>query len=274
MTMRYDVCRGFAGGMFAISLGLFGAAGQMGVAKAADITPAIAPSPQPEPGTPGWTFTFSPYFWAAGMSGKTANFGLPTVDVHESFGDILSDIDFGFMAAGDARYGPYSIMTDIEYARVTTDAATPRGVVASRVGLKTESFSAFIGGGYSVIDEPAGRLDIVGGAKLWSVSTKVDFRGGLLGGVSRTDSATWVDGLIGLRGMYNITPKVYLTAWGLIGAGGADIDWDALAGVGYKVNDRISAVLGYRAMGVNFSNDHLTYNVVEHGPIIGMVVHF
>ncbi|TXI00580.1 MAG: hypothetical protein E6Q76_18220 [Rhizobium sp.] len=242
------------------------------LAGAADLAPAIAP--QPEPGTPGWTFTFAPYFWAAGISGKTANFGLPTVDVHENFGDILSDIDFGFMAAGDARYDRYSIMTDINYARVTTDAATPRGVVASRVGLKTETFSAFLGGGYSIIDDPAGRLDVIGGIKFWSVETKVDFRGGLLSGVSRSDSATWVDGLVGLRGMYSITPKIYLTTWGLIGTGGADIDWDALAGIGYKFNDRVSAIIGYRALGVNYSDDHLTYNVVEHGPILGFAVHF
>lgn len=242
--------------------------------QAADVAPSMALTPEPSPTVKEWQFSFAPYLWAAGLSGETANFGLPTVEIDQSFGDILSDIDFGFMAAGDARYDRYSIMTDIIYARVTTDAATPRGVVASQVRLKTESFAAFVGGGYSVIENANGRLDIVGGARIWSVSTRVSFEGGLLDDVSRTDSATWVDGLVGVRAMYSITPEVYLTGWGLIGAGGADLDWDAMAGIGYKFSDRISAIAGYRALGVDYDDDTLTYDIIQHGPMLGMAVHF
>ncbi|MBB2750863.1 UNVERIFIED_ORG: hypothetical protein GGI57_001539 [Rhizobium aethiopicum] len=79
--------------------------------------------------------------------------------------------------------------------------------------------------------------------------------------------------MAGLRGVYSLTPTVYLTGWGLIGAGGADLDWD-VGGVGYKWNDTISAFIGYRALGVNYSNDTLTNDIVEHGPILGAVVHF
>lgn len=57
----------------------------------------IAPQPVPVSAT-GWTFSFSPYFWAVGLRGKSQVFGLPTVDVSQDFGDILSDLDFAFMA--------------------------------------------------------------------------------------------------------------------------------------------------------------------------------
>ncbi|MDE1991096.1 MAG: hypothetical protein KGI75_01270 [Rhizobiaceae bacterium] len=257
--------------MIALSAGivLSAAAGH-----AADLAPAMAPMPEPVQTPEGWKFSFAPYFWASGLSGKSANFGLPTIDVHESFGDILSDLDFAFMAAGDARYGPYSIMTDLSYARVTTDAGTPRGVVASRVGLKTETFTAFLGGGYSILDDGVGRLDVVGGARIWYVDTKVSFQGGLLGGVSRADSATWVDGMVGLRGMYSITPNFYLTGWGMIGTGGADIDWDVMGGLGYKFNEKVSAIAGYRALGVDYHNESLTYDMIQHGPMLGVVLRF
>ncbi|MGM4911631.1 DUF481 domain-containing protein [Rhizobium sp. 768_B6_N1_8] len=243
------------------------------VVKAADIAPVLAPQPRPDD-PDKWTFSISPYFWAAGITGDTGVFGLPEVHVDESFGDILSDIDFGFMAAGDARYDRFSIVTDIIYARITTDSATPRGIFADKVDLKTETFTAMIGAGYSVIDEPQGRLDVIGGVKIWYTETTISFSGGPLGGVSGTDDATWVDAMAGVRGMYSITPSVYFTGWGLIGAGGADLDWDVMAAIGYKWNDTISAVAGYRALGVNYSDDTLTNDIVEHGPILGVVFHF
>jgi len=243
------------------------------VVKAADIAPVLAPQPRPDD-PDKWTFSISPYFWAAGITGDTGVFGLPEVHVDESFGDILSDIDFGFMAAGDARYDRFSIVTDIIYARITTDSATPRGIFADEVDLKTETFTAMIGAGYSVIDEPQGRLDVIGGVKIWYTETTISFSGGPLGGVSGTDDATWVDAMAGVRGMYSITPSIYFTGWGLIGAGGADLDWDVMAAIGYKWNDTISAIAGYRALGVNYSDDTLTNDIVEHGPILGVVFHF
>lgn len=243
------------------------------VAQAADIAPVLAPQPRPED-PDKWTFSMSPYFWAAGITGDTGVFGLPEVHVDESFGDILSDLDFAFMAAGDARYDRFSIVTDIIYARITTDSATPRGILADEVDLKTETFTAMIGAGYSVIDEPQGRLDVIGGVKIWYTETTISFSGGPLGGVSGTDDATWVDAVAGVRGMYSITPSVYLTGWGLIGAGGADLDWDVMAAIGYKWNDAISAIAGYRALGVDYSDDTLTNDIVEHGPILGVVFHF
>jgi hypothetical protein len=243
------------------------------VVKAADIAPVLAPQPLPDD-PDKWTFSISPYFWAAGITGDTGVFGLPEVHVDESFGDILSDIDFGFMAAGDARYDRFSIVTDIIYARITTDSATPRGIFADEVDLKTETFTAMIGAGYSVTDEPQGRLDVIGGVKIWYTETTISFSGGPLGGVSGTDDATWVDAMAGVRGMYSITPSIYFTGWGLIGAGGADLDWDVMAAIGYKWNDTISAIAGYRALGVNYSDDTLTNDIVEHGPILGVVFHF
>lgn len=47
--------------------------------------------------------------------------------------------------------------------------------------------------------------------------------------------------------------------------GGADLDWDVLGAIGYKFNDTISAEAGYRAQGVNYSNDGFTYDMIQHG---------
>lgn len=242
-------------------------------ADAADLLPVTAPQPAQEQ-PDHLTFSFAPYFWAAGINGDTGVFGLPEVHIDENFGDILKDLDFGFMGAGEARYGKFSVVTDLIYTRITTDSATPRGVLADSVDLKQETFTGFMGAGYTVLGDEESRLDVVGGAKLWWTETTISFSGGPLGGRSARDDATWVDGLAGFKGVYSITPQFYVTGWGLIGAGGADLDWDVMAGLGYKFKQSISAVAGYRALGVNYSNGSLTNDIVEHGPILGLVVHF
>ncbi|MCY1248263.1 hypothetical protein D9M72_616760 [compost metagenome] len=118
------------------------------------------------------------------------------------------------------------------------------------------------------------QLDVVGGLRIWSVESELSFQGGLLDGRSRSDEATWVDGLAGVRGTYSLTPELYLTGWGLVGAGGADLDWDVAAAVGYRFNDTISMVAGYRALGVDYSDDGFVFDAVQQGPIMGLVVRF
>ncbi|QFY64103.1 hypothetical protein FZ934_24420 (plasmid) [Rhizobium grahamii] len=242
-------------------------------AFAADILPASTPQPVPQ-STNGWSFSFSPYFWAAGLDGKTQVFGLPTVDVSENFSDILSDLDFAFMAAGDARYDRYSVFTDISYARVTTDSATPRGVIADEVSLKSVTFTAMVGGAYTLYEDQQTRFDILGGARFWHVETRIGLSGGLIGNLSQSDDANWVDGLIGFKGSHSFTDRVFVTGWAMIGGGGADLDWDALAAIGYKINEKVSAVAGYRAQGVDYNHDGFTYDVIQHGPILGVHIRF
>lgn len=241
--------------------------------RAADMPSPVAPMPETAE-RDGWTFTVAPYFWMAGLDGRMAQFGSPVVDIHQSFSDILHDFDFGLMAISEARKGRFTIFNDLQYSRVSSEATTPFGVLASTVQVKSETFSGLLGTSYSVIEDDAGRLEVAVGARLWSVDTRLSFSGGPLDGVSFSDGDTWIDGLVGLRGNVNLTPNLYLTGWGLVGAGEADLDWDVAASFGYRVNDSISALLGYRALGVDYSNDGFVFDVIQHGPVLGMVVRF
>ena len=238
---------------------------------------AISAAPDPEPTvTEGWTFSVTPYFWAAGLSGETSAFDLPVVSIDADFSDILNNLDFAAMAIVDARNGRYSIFGDLIYTKLSADSATPLGLAATTVDLTAKTFAGLVGAGYSVLEGPAGHLDVVAGIRVWSVDTELGFSGpGPLGGRSFSDGATWVDGLVGVRGNYSFTPQFYVTGWALVGAGEADIDWDVAGGVGYRINDRFSATLGYRALGVDYSNDDgFLFDVVQQGPIMGLTIRF
>lgn len=188
-------------------------------------------------------------------------FGLPTVHLDMDFNDILKDLDFAAMAIAEARYDRYSLFTDILYTKISSGRGTPRGIIAGSVDVSSETFAGLIGAGagYSVLQNERGNLDVVGGLRVWHASTDISFSGGLLDG--RGDGATWVDDLAGLRGKYSITDKVYLTGWNLVG-------------IGYSFNDKISAVAGYRALGVDYSDDGFVLDIVQQGPICGVVMHF
>ncbi len=119
-----------------------------------------------------------------------------------------------------------------------------------------------------------GHLDVIGGGRLWYASTTIFLKGRVIGGKSQSDSATWVDVVAGLRGQYALNERWYLTGGGVIGAGEAKLDWDATAALGYQFKSNLSAVLGYRALGVNFNRNGFVYNVIQQGPIAGLAYQF
>ena len=243
-------------------------------AVAADITPvAVSPEAQQIQTESGWTFTFAPYFWAAGLSGDLGTHGRQ-VHVDASFRHVWDHLDFAAMAIGEARNGRFSIVGDVLYTKLSGNKATPRGFFADSIDADAETFAGFAGVGYSLLEDGAGRLDVVGGVRVWSVDTEISARGGILDGRSISDGDTWFDALGGVKGSYFLTPNFFVTGWGLVGGGGADIDWDVAATVGYKFNDTFSAVLGYRALGVDYSKDGFVFDVVQQGPILGLAVKF
>jgi hypothetical protein len=241
-----------------------------GPALCADLTPA-PPPPETE-----WTFTLAPYGWLAGISGNVAQFGLPEVDVDASFSDVLSHFDIGLMGAGEARYGRFSVATDLLWVKLSGDKNTQHGILADSVDVGSEMLMLTGAAAYSLIYDEGGNLDIMAGARLWDVKTDLDFNGGLLDGVSGSDSATWVDPLVGLKGRVNLAPDWFLTGWGMIGGFGVSSDfmWDVMGAVGYQFTEGFSVVAGYRGMGVDYHKDGFVFDVIQHGPMIGAVFQF
>jgi hypothetical protein len=231
------------------------------------VTPALAPE---------WEFSIAPYFWAAGLDGEIGLFGLPDVEVDESFKDIMETFDFGAMAVTEIRHGRFGVFTDLMYAKTSDAAATPLGILADKVKLESQVLTVTAMGEYRFVDDPRFSFDVMAGGRLWWVDNEISFRGGPLDGVSGDDGDTWVDPMIGAKGRFNITPKIFVNGWGMVGGFGAasDFGWDVLGAVGYQFTDRFSTAIGYRALGVDYENDGFKYDVIQHGPIAGMIIRF
>lgn len=221
-----------------------------------------------------WKFSVTPYFWAAGLSGKVSHSRLPVIDIDADFDKLFDDLDFGAMLIGDARKGRYSIFGDLIYTKIGTQGDTPHGILATGADVHTSTFAGLLGVGYSVLENSPHQLDVVAGLRVWSVDTDITLKGAHLNGRKRSDSATWVDGLVGVRGNYVLSSKLYVTGWGLVGAGGAEADWDVGLGLGYNFSKSVSAAIGYRAVGVDYSKSGFKFDAVLQGPMAGVTIRF
>jgi hypothetical protein len=80
----------------------------------------------------------------------------------------------------------------------------------------------------------------------------------------------WFDPYVGLRGRYNFNKTYYTAVRGEIGGFGvgADLMWEVEAVLGINLTRNIFTELGYRALGGNYENNDLRFDVVMHGPQI------
>ncbi|WP_157125688.1 hypothetical protein [Pandoraea norimbergensis] len=241
--------------LLSVLLGMHGSAAAADAAGATDSLP-VPPMllKNDSPNAEHWTFSVSPYIWAAGIHGNVGQFGMAATHISSDFGTILKNVDLSFMAGGEARYGRYGLLADVMYGRVST---------GGKFDVTSKTFTSFLGGSYNVLDTGRSRLDLVAGARVWYASTEIDITGGLLNGKRRSDSATWVDAVAGVRGHYFLTDNWFLTGWGVVGTGQADLDWDVTAALGYQFKESWSVMLGYRALGVKYNKSGFVYNVVQ-----------
>lgn len=243
---------------------------------AAAATPAQAQEGASPAGADGWSFGFAPYLWAAGMEGKMAT--LPPAgpaEVDAGFDDILEDLSFAFMGMGEVRYGRFAVVADIVYVDLEADASTP-GPFFSGAELDSETFIGTFQGSYRVLAAERGHLDLLAGARVWSVSTELDLDAGLLAARERDDTETWVDPIIGAQGQLKLGAGFYIAALANVGGFGvaSDLTWDVFGGIGYQAWDWFAPVIGYRYLSVDYDNDGFLYDVEMSGPVIGGVIRF
>jgi len=233
---------------------------------------ATAPRSQPAP-TEKWQFVFSPYFWMAGLHGTT---GGPnrTIQVDERFSDIFGSLKFAFMGVFEAHKGNWAIQSDVEFVSIEEDKATP-GPLFSSANAKVKSFVFTPEVGYKIYGDDKGSfVHVMGGTRIWHISTDLAFNAGILPAVEIKSSRNWVDAVGGLRGKAALSEKVFLMGRFDLGGGGSKFTWQAFGGVGYNITPKIALVGGYRALDVNYDKNNFVYDMNQRGPIMGLGFRF
>ncbi len=218
-----------------------------------------------------WRFRVTPYLWAAGISGDFAQFGLPPVEAHAGFGDIVDHLDFGFMTVFEAWRGRAGILGDFMHIRLGGSGEIEALPFTARFSSTTTT--GMLAGQYRILDSEDAHLDAFAGLRLWSLETEISVGNPI--NRSRGDGADWTDPIIGLKGWRSLSPRTYLTGWAMAGAGGgADFTIDLLGGIGYKLSERTAIILAYRYQAVDYRDSPFVFDVVQQGFGLGLDFRF
>lgn len=247
---------------------------------AASIAPVYAADADEE----RWQVEFTPYLFASGLHGSTGTQQVQA-DVNAGFGDIVQNLDKGFMGTLEVRRDRWGFILDGLYFKLKDQGARswegPAGIgsatgdldvtttmqmyqlsAAYRLGGKVPT-DLIVAGRYTQLD-----LDL----------NLVTTTGGLLPGGTRSLSASqsWWDPVIGVRVIFPFAQHWSAMLYGDIGGFGvgSDLTYQAIAGVNWQFSEHVSAKAGYRYLYQDYESNGFVWKMAAYGPYIGVGIRF
>jgi outer membrane protein OmpA-like peptidoglycan-associated protein len=127
--------------------------------------------------------------------------------------------------------------------------------------------------GYRLIDSEHLKFDALGGIRYWYVSLNNTLEPS---GLSNNRSTQWVDGLGGGRFILPFGEKAAMTVAGDAGAGGSNLDYQALGLMNFNFTPKIGLAVGWRYLYENYrpTTNEFVYNPTMSGAIAGLNFNF
>jgi len=259
-----------------------------------------APARSEPASDPGWSFTLAPYLWLFNLKGDVGAAGRES-SVDTSLIDLFQNNDsvIGIQANLQARNGPWTLLADPTWLRVTDDfdaggdLASVDGDITGDVFLidlmvMREAWRLPLG--EPVVEkgmqQPAVALDLLGGVRVWVVSTDLDLKVSIpdpvLDGLERSfgETHSWADPVLGARATVDLTRRLHLIARGDIGGFhiASDLTSEMWANLvydfGFFGHDAFAG-LGYRAIYLDYDDDGgFLIQSWMHGPTLGVGLRF
>lgn len=208
--------------------------------------------------------------------GVTTNGGAST-DTSADPGDVLSALDFGFMVAGEAKKGKFSLLYDVIYSDIS-GGGTLTGPFSSSVDVETKLLYTTIAAAYEVYEQGEQSLQILGGVRYVDFKTSVSVVGGGPIGAAASAEADvdWFDPVIGIRGRTPLNDRLMLGGYANVGGFGvgSELTYDLYGGVEYALNDRTSMNFGLRYISIEYESSNATIDMDQYGPVIGVTMKF
>jgi len=257
--------------------------------------------------------SFTPYGWLTFLDGSVTVKGR-TADLNINPVTVLEHLErmpwFSYL---EARNGPISFYNDVIYANLGGVASGVKSfdridaTISGSAKLDATMAIVEFGGTYELArwasagslkdpNAPASftAIDVLAGARYWYQSTSLNLAiAGSVppdltptpgGAIARSGSVDWVDPLVGLRLRHEFEPGRELILRADIGGFGAgsEFSWNALAAYRIEIASKngytYSGIIGYRALQADYvqgeARTRYEWDVVQHGPIIGLSVGF
>ncbi len=253
------------------------AAAVLGTLAGASPACAQVASTSPVPGAPsGWTFSLTPYAWLPTIRTTYSNTGprgaSVTTNISAGIGDYISELNFGLMLGGEARYGRFSVMTDLVYTNASITTADshlssvnigsgPISIPLSQqlsTGTRLATTIWSLAGGYTLLQGTWGNFDAVAGLRMLFLGSSSNYTltndillPNRTVALSRTGSLTFSgtepEGVGGITGRINIpNSRFYLPFYFDAGSGAIPLTWEIYTGIAYKAASWVDVSAGYR----------------------------
>jgi opacity protein-like surface antigen len=123
---------------------------------------------------------------------------------------------------------------------------------------------------YRLVDGEMIKVDGNFGIRYFHLGTTLDVNLAR-GQPSLYQSANWVDYTGGARFVAALSPRFLVTVLGDVGAGGADLDYQVVGGLGFKLKPNMVLMGGWRYLDVNYRpKSTFVYDTATSGLIIGL----
>ncbi|MDH5176853.1 MAG: hypothetical protein OEW50_10655 [Gammaproteobacteria bacterium] len=219
-----------------------------------------------------WKHEIAPYLFAAGMDG-TAGVGPVEADVSQSFSDIVSNLEMGFMGAYRATKDRYSITFDTIYMGLGATRKGPGGLLKADVDADQLALEGDFG--YAITEA----VTLFGGLRYNDISTDVKVTGPL-GANKASGSKSWVDPVVGAVYGHKFNDTWSMNLRGDIGGFGigSDFAWQGIASVRWQATPTVGVIGAYRYIDMDYEDGkgdkRFLYDMAITGPALGVVFSF
>ncbi|QIL69551.1 hypothetical protein G7048_03680 [Diaphorobacter sp. HDW4B] len=224
-----------------------------------------------EEGFDHWAFQVTPYIWMAGMGGTIRPMAAtPSVEMSNSFRDVLHDLNAAAFVSGLAQRGRLILFGDLTYSSIGADGEVAPGVGATG---KLRNTSLTLAGGYRAFDEPGSTVDLLAGMRAWDI--KVSARAPAIG-INAKSSLSIVDPVLAVRFNKALTPRWSALVYGDVGGFGVDSKstWQVIGTLNYKLQDSFYVSAGYRYLSLDYRRSGTLIDIHMAGPLLGLTWQF
>lgn len=225
-----------------------------------------------------WDYSLSAYGWFTALSNDLETpFG--AVETELSFGDIWDDLNIAAFAAFEARNGRWALVTDLNYASLTSGQDTPVGIAFDSVDVDTRLTVLSALAAYAIVDRDDLRVDLAGGVRYYDLDIDVALNAAAAANDrAAAFSESWVDPVVGARMRADLSDAWFVDGFADVGGFGlgnaSDLSWQVFGGAGYRFNATWSLRAGYRYLSVDKDIDGRDTRLELYGPVVGVTARF
>jgi hypothetical protein len=250
--------------------------------------------------TSPWTVSAMPYLWLPWLQGDVTVKGV-TGGLYINPYEVLEHLErMPWMSYIEARNGPLILYNDIFYAKlgVSIDGAKTFRSATIEASLGADFSEGVIeaGAAYQIARwDRYTAIDLLAGARFWQQTLNVnlaltgtlDTTGLFVSGnraIARSGEIDWVDPVIGFRVRHQLAPGQELMFRADVGGfdAGSQFSWNVIGAYNFNIcvsnGITYTGMVGYRALSVDYeqgsARTKYEYDVVQHGPVMGISVKF